>query len=773
VAALLPVVAAVAPPASAAGSFPAGFTDTKVAGNLGQATAVAALPDGRYLVTTQSGQLKVVHNATVTTALDLAALSKVCTDAEEGLLGVAVDPNFATNGRVYLYYTSRQGSCALNGASPGGAKNRVSRFTMIGSSIDPSTEVILLDNMPEYGGNHNGGDVHLGNDGTLYVTVGDGGAGRPDSNPADMSMPNGKVLRINLDGSIPAGNPNGTTVCRTAWGPPGTAKTCGEIWADGLRNPFRLGFDAGAPGAKFRIDDVGDATWEEVDAGIAGAHYGWPCREGPAPHASSAPCNTPMTDPLLWYNHSTGCDVMTGGTYVPSGTWQGYDGDYLFVDFGCGDLFLATPGQEGAASTTLATGLDMTTDLEFLPVAGSFALFYTTYANGGQLREVIGPSPTPPPPTIPDNKFTPVAPQRVLDTRTGTGVAQGALTPNSSITVKVTGTPVPANATAVALNLTATGASSPGFVTAWPTGATQPATSSLNLSAPAETAANEVVVAVGSGGRVNLFSQPGGDLIGDVTGYFTAAASTTDGRFDPAPAPTRLLDTRTGVGGKSTPFQPGEQFALTVAGQGGVPVDATAVALTVTYTNVVSSGFLTVWPTGQSQPVTSTSNPNGPSDVRSNLAMVGIGTGGKVSIFSHSGTDVIVDVVGWFTTHTGTHGRFTVVAPARLADSRLPGAPFGRIAPNTEASMNFTSAEPGGEIAVLYNLTATNTSAGGYLTAHPQGTARPVASSVNWSGAGQSRAALTVSSLSGSGVVKIYALTATDALIDVGGWFQS
>ena len=207
---------------------------------------------------------------------------------------------------------------------------------MSNSTVSAATEVILLDNMPEWGGNHNGGDVHVANDGTLFVTVGDGGVGRPDTNPSDLSMPNGKILRINRDGTIPAGNPHGTTVCKTAWGPPGASKVCGEIWADGLRNPFRLGFDAAAPGAKFRVNDVGDVTWEEVGEGIAGAHYGWPCREGPAAHASSASCNTPTTNPVLWYNHSTGCNVETGGAFVPAGAWPGYTGDYLWVDFGCG-----------------------------------------------------------------------------------------------------------------------------------------------------------------------------------------------------------------------------------------------------------------------------------------------------------------------------------------------------------------------------------------------------------------------------------------------------
>jgi glucose/arabinose dehydrogenase len=390
--ALVPVLGA--QPAVAA-TFPKGLTDTVVAGGLGSPTAVAELPDGRFLVTSQGGTLWLVQaNATKSVAHDLAALSKISSDSEEGLLGVTPDPLFASNGFIYVYYTARVGSCALNGAAAGGAKNRVSRFTMTGSSVDPATEAILLDNMPEWGGNHNGGEVRVANDGTLFVSVGDGGGGSPTSNPSDPSLPNGKVLRINRDGTPVAGNPNGTTACKNAWGPPGAFKACGEIWADGLRNPFRLGFDVSAPGARFRINDVGASTWEEVDDAVAGAHYGWPCREGPDPHVSAS-CTTPFTNPVLFYNHSIGCNVETGGAFVPPGVWPGFDGAYLWVDTGCGRLFLAQPGTTGTPRTVLATGLQGTTDLEFFPAAGGYSLFFTTYANGGELHRLLG-APTPP-----------------------------------------------------------------------------------------------------------------------------------------------------------------------------------------------------------------------------------------------------------------------------------------------------------------------------------------------------------------------------------------
>jgi glucose/arabinose dehydrogenase len=745
------------------------------------ATALASLPDGRFLVTAQSGKLYVVQGASSSLALDLAASADathptVCGASEEGLLGVTVDPQFATNGFIYLYYThATNGSCATgSNGNPGAAVNSVARFTMSGNTVARSTESVILDNMPEWGGNHDGGYVHIAHDGTMFVSVGDGGAGRPDSNPTDLSLPNGKILRINTDGSIPAGNPHGTAKCGNSWGPVGnTTKVCGEIWADGLRNPFRLAFKDDDPGVAFRINDVGDSTWEEVDDASAGAYYGWPFCEGPFVRGSSTTlCNQPETGPVLWYQHvpSSSCVVITGGAFVPAGVWQGYDNAYLFADNGCGQMWAAQPGTTGAGSPVLATGLGAITDMAFFKQNGAYALFYVNLA--GQLHKVIGPAPISVPPVISGNKFTALEPTRVLDTRSGTGVAAGKLAGGAAITLKVTGGVVPDSAQAVVLNVTATQADGPGYVTAWPTGAGQPPTSSVNLSAAGETAANAVVVPVGEGGQVNFFTFNGLNLVADVTGYFSAAGGSTDGRFHPTSGPTRLMDTRTGQGGKNGAFGSGQSFDLQVAGQGGIPSDAAAVALTVTYTGPTAPGFLTVWPTGKPQPLASTTNPNGAGDIRSNLALIPVGAGGKVSIFSMAPTDVVVDAVGWFSSGSGNTGLFTVITPQRIADSRLPAAPFGRIAGGTEAMMDFTTFVSGTGSA-LYNLTATNTVAGGYLTAHPAGTPVPTASSVNWSGAQQNRAALTISSLASGGKVGLFAFSSVDAIIDLSGWFNA
>ena len=757
-------------PASAA-TFPPGFTDTLVSSQLDGAISVGKLPDGRLIVARRGGTVTVL-NTDGTGLQDVLQLS-VCQNGEQGLLGITVDPQFATNHFFYLYYTfAAGGTCGGQGLpSASGSKNRVSRFTLNGNSA-AGTESILLDNMPEWqGNNHNGGDVHIAQDGLLYVTVGDGGGGRPASNPTDLGVPNGKVLRVNLDGSPAAGNPFGAHACKDTWAVGGPA--CGEIYAIGLRNPFRLGFKADGAAVKFRIDDVGESTTEEVDDGIAGANYGWPQREGPCPTGQKQPCNGPppgITDPVLWYTREAGCDTITGGAFVPDGLWAGYDGAYLFEDFGCGRMFVQKPGQGGASFDTLATGLGSVVSLDFLPENGSYALYYTDL---GSLHRVTGPSAVPPPP-VTGLKFSPVSPTRLLDTRSGVGTSAGKLAPGTAIALQVTGGAVPAGAAAVALNLTATLADGAGFVTAWPAGQTQPPTSSLNLSVAGETAANAVVVPVGAGGQVSLLSSVGTHLVADVTGYFSTAGSSTDGRFHATTAPARLMDTRNGTGGKLGAFAPGEKFDLQVAGQGGVPAPGVAaVALTVTYTGPTAPGYLTVWPSGEPQPLVSTTNPNGPGDIRSNLALVKLGTDGKVSILSFQPTDVVVDVVGYFSSGSGSAGLFTAITPSRIADSRQPGAPFPRLTSGTETTMDFTNFVAPDAVGALYNLTATNTVGGGFLTAHPAGTPVPLTSSVNWSGPGQHRAALTISSLASARKVGIFDFSDADAIIDLAGWFTS
>jgi glucose/arabinose dehydrogenase/PKD repeat protein len=397
-------------------TLPASFSDTLVA-TVGSPTALAFTPDGRLLVTTQGGQLRVVDTAGTmlgTAALDLSA--KLCSNSERGVLGVAVDPAFPTNRRIYLYYTFKKfGSCPTNTADI--PVNRVSRFVLSDTNrVDPATEVVLVDNIQSPGGNHNAGDLHFGPDNLLYISVGDGGCKLGDStrcggqndNARSLDTLLGKILRVGTDGSIPAANPNagvaGARRCGDPAGVPAGTGPCKEMYAWGLRNPFRFSFKQGS--SEMFINDVGQNAWEEIDRGAIGADYGWSVREGHCANGSTSNCGAPpagMTNPIFDYRHDAtaanapfdGCNSITGGAFIPSGAWgSAYDGAFIFSDYVCGRMFKLAPSGSGFTATSFATGLggSSAVTLVFGSNAGKTGLYYTTYAGGGQVRRITADS---------------------------------------------------------------------------------------------------------------------------------------------------------------------------------------------------------------------------------------------------------------------------------------------------------------------------------------------------------------------------------------------
>jgi glucose/arabinose dehydrogenase len=393
------------PIVSTALASPAGLIDTRLptpASNpLSSPTAIAPILDsGRALVLEKGGAVRVLQADGTMLATDALTLN-VCTDSEEGLLGAAIDPGFASNGFAYLYYTHNAGNCA----SSTGRFNRVSRFTMSGDTIDPASELVLLDNMNIPAGNHNGGDLHVGGDGDLYVSVGDGGTnprGAGASAAQDLSLLNGKILRIKTSGGAPADNPlvgaTGAASCATAGISSSTSTKCTEIYDYGLRNPFRFAFDPNTSSTRFFINDVGQSTWEEVDEGGSGLNYGWDSREGFCNTGSSTNCPaTPpgFTDPLTTYNHSSGCTFITAGAFIPDGIWAPrYDGGYLFADGGCGKVFLMTSAGTVDYADPFAQTSGLITDMAFLTQAGQTALYYVN--NGtSELRKITLPAPPP------------------------------------------------------------------------------------------------------------------------------------------------------------------------------------------------------------------------------------------------------------------------------------------------------------------------------------------------------------------------------------------
>jgi glucose/arabinose dehydrogenase len=323
---------------------PQGFTrsDAWVTGLL-SATAFAQAPDGRFFVAEQGGALRVVKNG----ALLAAPFVTLSVDAagERGLIGVALHPNFAANGFVYLHYTT----------GAGGAHNRISRFVAIGD-VAAGAETVLVD-LPALSGatNHNGGAMHFGLDGKLYVGVGDNANSAKAQNLAD---PFGKLLRFNDDGSVPTDNPNFATQT-------GLARA---VWAAGLRNPFTFAIQPGS--GRIHINDVGQNTWEEINLGAPGANYGWPQSEGPDNVSAG------LAAPLFAYKHSaatpagsgpggffTGFAIAGGAFYPASGPFPAsHRGNYFFADYVSG--FVARLDlANGNAAYAFARGLSSPVDL--------------------------------------------------------------------------------------------------------------------------------------------------------------------------------------------------------------------------------------------------------------------------------------------------------------------------------------------------------------------------------------------------------------------------
>jgi glucose/arabinose dehydrogenase len=311
------------PPAGRA-ALPSGFSRVRVASGLDQPTAFTFASD-RILVTEKSsGRVRIVRPDGTVRRRPYVTLA-TSTNSERGVLGIAVDPNFTANPFVYVFYTTGPG--ALNyGGSP---KNRVSRFAT--SNGVGTQEKILLDGIPSDAGNHNGGDIHFGFDGKLYIAVGDGGTFHDQAQVQDSLR--GKILRINRDGTIPADNPFYVT---------NTGKRR-AVFAHGFRNPFR--FTGRESNQTYIVADVGQNTWEEVDALQAGGNFGWSDYEGPCP-ANDPRCDPGTTDfggtiaPIHFYAHGgageTG-NVIIGGVFAEGSNYPSpYAGAYFYGDNGAG-----------------------------------------------------------------------------------------------------------------------------------------------------------------------------------------------------------------------------------------------------------------------------------------------------------------------------------------------------------------------------------------------------------------------------------------------------
>lgn len=357
---------------------PINFTESQVVTGLSSPTAMAFAPDGRIFITQQGGALRIIQNGSLlaTPAITLA----VDPNGERGLLGLAFDPDFATNGFIYLYYT--RSSTPRN--------NRVSRFTLSGNTINSASELVLLDLDPlSSATNHNGGALHFNSDGKLYIAVGDNATG---SNAPSLTTIHGKMLRMNKDGSVPPDNPFFAT----------TTGNNRLIWTTGLRNPFT--FSVQETTGRIFINDVGQNTWEEINDGIAGANYGWPSTEG-------ATSNPAFRTPLFSYNHANqfgggfSCAITGGDFYNPSNNSfpATYTGRYFFADY-CGG-WIATYDPAANTTASFLTGASNIVDIR---TNSDGSLYYLERGNNGRLMRIAYTGPLAPTiSTHPQNQSVP------------------------------------------------------------------------------------------------------------------------------------------------------------------------------------------------------------------------------------------------------------------------------------------------------------------------------------------------------------------------------
>ncbi|HEY0006292.1 MAG TPA: PQQ-dependent sugar dehydrogenase [Pyrinomonadaceae bacterium] len=341
-------------PALYGATLPSGFTETQLAVGLSNPTAMAFAPDGRLFVCQQGGQVRVIKNGSLLAAPFLSVT--VNSQGERGLLGIAFDPDFNSNHFVYVYYT----------ATTPAVHNRVSRFTASGDTAVGGSEVVILElNNLSGATNHNGGAMHFGPDGKLYIAVGENAT---PSNAQTLSNLLGKMLRINSNGTIPTDNPFFNTA----------AGNNRAIWALGLRNPYTFAFQPGT--GRLFINDVGQNTWEEINEGIAGANYGWPICEG-------ACNNSSFRNPFYFYANDGQTCAITGGTFYNPAVVQfpsDYVGKYFFADFCAGWIKRIDPANGAVAD--FATGIWSPVDLLIGPdgslyylARGSEAVFKVQY----------------------------------------------------------------------------------------------------------------------------------------------------------------------------------------------------------------------------------------------------------------------------------------------------------------------------------------------------------------------------------------------------------
>ena len=334
--------------------------------------ANAADGTGRLFIVEKVGRIRVLQDGELSSAPFLDITDRVGSGgSEQGLLGLAFHPDFVDNGFFFVNYTDRQGDTVI------------SRFVVSQdpAQADPSSEVIIL-TVDQPAANHNGGQLAFGPDGLLYAGLGDGGgAGDPSGNGQNTRTLLGKLLRLDVDHgqpyTIPAGNPFA-----------GSSDSRPEIWATGLRNPWRFSFDRLT--GDLYIADVGQNEYEEIDYQPAGSpggeNYGWSIMEGLHCYPASAACDRAgLTLPVAEYDHSQGCSV-TGGYVYRGQQFPSLAGNYFFSDFCSGLIWALARDGQGAWRMTEVARLDIEPSSFGEDESGEL---YLADLNNGRLLKII------------------------------------------------------------------------------------------------------------------------------------------------------------------------------------------------------------------------------------------------------------------------------------------------------------------------------------------------------------------------------------------------
>jgi hypothetical protein len=355
--------------------------------------------------------------------------------------------------------------------------------------------------------------------------------------------------------------------------------------------------------------------------------------------------------------------------------------------------------------------------------------------------------------STPKTKYSPVSPDRLLDTRNTVKVDAGG-----TVNLPIVGRAgVPVNAVSVALNVTATGAEGTGFLTVFPNGEPFPVASNVNYSS-ADAVPNLVVAKLGTDGSINIYSDKSAHVIVDIFGWF---GTTADSGFVAAPVPTRVFDSRSGakVGASQVVTFP-------VVGVGGVPVGTRSIALNLTVTQPDAKGFASVFASGASVPGTSNVNFVAGQN-RPNLVFAPVGADGQVSVLVSANTHVIADVLGWYSTASDAQ-LFKPVKPKRVWDSRQHVI----IPAGGELTLKVTDivGVPSTASAVVLNVTSAGSTGSGFLTVYPANVPQPGTSNVNYA-AGQAAPNVLITGVSVDGRIKIFSSAESHIIVDVAGWF--